>query len=135
MGSIKQIREGLAVAMRVIPDLNTYDIVPDQVSLPAAVVYGPEIDWDLVMGGGSAKYRFWVVLMVSRTEERVGQEQLDTFLATTGDTSIKTAIENNTDLKSVLDDVYVREVRDYQANTTNQGAPVFMAAVLVEAMT
>ena len=129
MATISQIRTGIADRLATIPGLHAHDIVPDSVVAPAAVVYGPEIDFDSTMARGSDDFRFWVILLVSRADARAGQELLDTYLAPSGASSVKAAVDGN--LSGVVDFARVKEVREYETRDVN-GVPHFAAAILVE---
>lgn len=132
MATIGQIRAGIKDRLATISGLSAHDIVPDQVNPPCAVVFGPEIDYDATMGRGSDDYRFHVILLVSRVDERSGQDLLDTYLAPSGATSVKVAVEGGGgDLGGIVDFVRVKEVREYGAQEIN-GLQFFGAAVLVE---
>lgn len=133
MVTIMEIRKGLAAAMAGIEGLHAFDVVPDSVTPPAAVVYGPEIDYDATMRGGSDDYRFWVILLTSRSSVRSGQEQLDTYLVPSGATSVKAAIEGNEDLGGIVDFARVKSVSEYE--TREVGATTYFAAALLVEVT
>ena len=132
MTTIAQIRTGIATRLATITGLNASATVPDTVNTPAAVVYGPEIDFDSTMARGSDDYRFWVILLVSRVNEQAGQEQLDSYLAPSGSTSVKAAVEGaGGNLGGVVDFVRVKGVREYGDQEAN-GVPYFGAAIEIE---
>lgn len=132
MATISQIRSGIATRLATITGLNTHDIVPSTVNPPAAVVFGPEIDFDSTMARGSDDFRFHIILLVASASDRDAQELLDSYLAPGGATSVKAAVEGaGGDLGGVVDFVRVKEVREYGPQEVN-GMSYFGAAVLVE---
>ncbi len=132
MAKIQDIRDGLAAAIRGIAGLNAYSYAEDAVELPAASVFGPEVDYDKTFGNGSDDYKFWVILLVNRTEPVTAQKQLDLYLDPYSSTSIKRAIEENEDLKSVVDFAVVRNNREYGEMRTIGGVQVLATELLVE---
>lgn len=132
MGKIEDAREGLAAAMSGIAGLNAYPYAVDTCELPAAMVFGPEVDYDKTFGNGSDDYRFWVILLVNRTEPVTAQQQLDNFLDPYSSTSIKRAIEENIDLKGIVDFAVVRNNREYGEQRTIGGVQVLATELLVE---
>lgn len=135
-GKITDIRKGIALSLGVIPKLRAFDVVPDKVIVPCAVVYGPDIDYDKTFQhapgqSSSDDYQFVVVLMTARSSVRAGQEQLDEYLVPTGPTSVKAAIEKNTDLQGMVDWIDITEVRNYGLEDVN-GIPVFAAELVVK---
>lgn len=131
MATLAQIRTGIATAAGAVAGLNAHDIVPDAVNAPAAVVYGPEIDYDSTMARGSDDYRFWLIVLVSRTNERTGQEELDSYISPSGTKSLKVAIEADPSLGGVVDFVRVKSVREYGEHEAN-GLQFFGAAIEIE---
>lgn len=137
VNKITEVRKAIALAMAGIDNaLNTFDIVPDKVVLPAAVVWGPDIDYDKTFQhqsgtSSSDNFRYTVVLLTSRASARAGQEQRDSYLVPTGPTSIKKAIETNLDLQALVDYLDVSEVRDAGPRDAN-GVPCFASELVVE---
>lgn len=129
MATIGEIRAALAARLATIPDLNAHDFVPSTLNPPAAVVFGPEIDYDSTMARGSDDYRFHVILLVASASDRSAQELLDSYLAPSGTTSVKAAVDG--DLGGVVDFARVKEVREYGPQEVNSMS-YFGAAVLVE---
>jgi hypothetical protein len=111
MATITEIRTAIAAALGAIDDLYVHDTVPDTVTAPAAVVFGPEIDYDVAVS--SDDYRFWVVLLVSPTATREAQFLLDSYLSPTGEWSVKVALEVDVTLGGLVDSLDAREVREY----------------------
>lgn len=135
MPTITEIREAIAARLSEISGLTAYDHVPDSVDSPAAVVFGPEIEFDQAFMRGSDKMTFALVLIVSRNSPDDAQGLLDSFLAPSGATSVKTAVEGaGGDLGGIVADVRCTEVREYGEKTVGsfQG---YGAAMIVEVLT
>lgn len=84
----------------VIP--RVFDYIPDQIPTPAAVVGNLTLNFDNAQSRGSDSADVDVIIIVSRMNERGAQDKLDAYLASTGDASIKTAIELDRTLGGTL---------------------------------
>jgi hypothetical protein len=95
VASVSTIRDGLKARLATIPGLYEYDIVPDDIVTPAAVVLpgDPLIVFDSTFARGSDEFNFLILVLVQYANERTAQDQLDGFLAGSGTSSVKTAIE------------------------------------------
>jgi hypothetical protein len=92
------VRDGLKTALSTITGLRTYDIVPDGIAPPAAVVGLLSIDFDMSMQRHLDHGDIEIMVIVGRMSERAAQDKLDGYLAGSGSSSIKTAIEADTTL-------------------------------------
>lgn len=111
MASMSAIREGLATNLRTISGLRA-DVVPAGINPPVAVVGFPEdIDFDLTYGRGADTWTIPIQVLVSRASERAGGDLLETYLDSTGASSVKTAIESDPDLGGVVDSIRVVRAR------------------------
>lgn len=91
------VRTGLATRLATITGLHVYELIPEVISSPCAIVDQLDLNFDTSMHGGS-QATVDVLLVVQRTSERAGQLALDGYLATTGTGSVKAAIEGDTTL-------------------------------------
>lgn len=135
MPTITAMREAIAARLSGITNLNAYDHVPDSVNSPAAVVFGPDIEFDLAFQRGGDKYRFAIIVLVSRVDAESGQDALDSFLAPSGTTSIKEAVESDGGtLGGLVADVRVTRVEEYGEKVVGsfQG---YGAAMITEVLT
>lgn len=89
------VREGLAAALDAIAGLRTFDYVPDSLSPPAAVVEPLEVDYHSAMQNGLEEYRAFVLVIVGRMSDRSSQARLDAYVAGSGQTSVKAALESD----------------------------------------
>jgi hypothetical protein len=127
MTTISEIRTGIATRLATIEGLRVHDFVPSEVNPPAAIVFGPEIDYDQTMRRGSDDYRFTVILMVSKVSDRAGQNLLDFYIAPSGVASVKAVIEGEGgNLGGTVDFARVKGVGNY--GPTEVGALSFFGA-------
>jgi hypothetical protein len=103
------VRAGLSTALDAIAGLRTFDNVPDSLSPPAAVVEPVEVTFDLAMQRGLDMYRAYVLVIVGRMSERSASDRLDAYLAGSGASSIKAAIEADKTLGGACDSLQVTE--------------------------
>lgn len=114
MSSLSSIRDGLKTRLLTISSLRAHDTIPDSIAVPAAVVGGPEsVEYDLAMARGADKYTIPIRVYVGRASERAGQDKLDGYLASSGATSIKAAIEGDPTLAGAADTLRVTQARGY----------------------
>ena len=92
------VRDGLKTALATITGLRTYDIIPDGIAPPAAVVGLLSLDFDMSMQRYLDHGDIEVMVIVGRMSERAAQDKLDAYLAGSGTGSVKAAIEADTTL-------------------------------------
>lgn len=96
MASLTTIREAMQARLQTISGLRVHAIVPDSIETPAAIVVpapGTFINFDTSFGTDDVFLT--IQLIVSRSSDRAGQELLDSFLAGSGNTSIRTAVNGS----------------------------------------
>jgi hypothetical protein len=113
MADVATIRTGLATNLATISGLRTSAWVPDQINPPIAVIKPETITYDTAFARGLDTYEFSVLVIVGRVDERTAQSRLDAYCASSGATSIKTAIESDRDLNGAISDLRVTEMRNY----------------------
>lgn len=87
------VRAGLATALETITGLRAFEYVPDSLSPPAAVVEPLEVTFHAAMQNGLTEYRAFILVIVGRMSDRSSQTRLDGYLATTGASSVRAALE------------------------------------------
>jgi len=107
MASLSSIRSGLSTRLATISGLSVYSYVPDSIEPPTAVVRG------------SDSYEIPLYLYVSRVDAELSQDSLDEFLAGSGSSSIKQAIEGDSTLGGVVSSARVVEASNYGVYTIN----------------
>lgn len=134
MGKIADIREGLATSMATITSLDTEAYIRDIADVPVAMVGGPDpLEFDQTFGRGSDEYDFPVIVFASRVDDEGGQSQLDSYLDPFGALSLKAAIESDSTLGGVVEDLRVQRVQDYGPHEIN-GVQYLGAVLIVHVM-
>jgi hypothetical protein len=113
MALVSDLREGIAKNLRTITGLRAVATVPDNPTPPIAVIYPQNIEFDDSFNRGLQTYSFRVVVIVGRADERSAQNRLDSFVASTGPTSIKLAIESDKTLSGKAFDTRVVAMTNY----------------------
>lgn len=102
-----QVRDGLKTRLLTISGLRAYDLIPDTVTPPAAVVGQLDFTFDIDNARGLDQAQVDVLVIVQRFSERSGQNLLDTYLSGAGSTSIKAAIEGDRTLGGAVNTLRV----------------------------
>jgi hypothetical protein len=102
-----QVRDGLKTRLQTIKGLRAYDLIPDTVTPPAAVVGQLDFTFDIDNARGLDQAQVDVLVIVQRFSERSGQNLLDSYLSGSGSTSIKAAIEGDRTLGGVVNTLRV----------------------------
>jgi len=119
--SPSQVRDGLKTRLQTITGLRVYDLIPDPVTPPCAVVGQLDLTFDIDNARGLDQATVDIYVIVQRFSERAGQDKLDGYLAGTGATSIKAAIEGDRTLGGACQTLRVTSAEsgtyDSQSNT------------------
>ncbi len=102
-----QVRDGLKTRLQTITGLRAYDLIPDAVVPPCAVVGQLDFTFDIDNARGLDQAQVDVLVIVQRFSERAGQDKLDSYLAGSGSSSIKTAIEGDRTLGGTVNTLRV----------------------------
>lgn len=113
MASVSSIRAGLATRLGTISGLRTSATMPDNPNPPVAVVMPSSVSYDDTFKRGMQTYVFNVLVIVGRVDERTAQNNLDGYVSSTGNSSVKLAIEGDKTLGGVVFDTRVSEMRNY----------------------
>jgi hypothetical protein len=95
MASLAEIRTAIQATLDAafIDDpITGYDQVPESVNVPAFVVVPRASDFQLAFGRGIDSYTFGVIVLVSRRDDELAQEDLDPYVTGAGASSIRQAI-------------------------------------------
>jgi hypothetical protein len=101
------VRDGLKTRLQTISGLRAYDLIPDTVVPPAAVVGQLDFTFDIDNARGLDQAQVDVLVIVQRFSERTGQDKLDAYLAGSGASSIKAAIEGDKTLGGAVNTLRV----------------------------
>lgn len=113
MASITDIRTAVATSLAAIPGLRTAVQMPDTISPPIAVVGIGSVSYDKNFARGLDEYNLIVTLIVGRVGERSAQRLLDSYVSTTGASSVKLALELDKTLGGKCDTLRVTDMRNY----------------------
>ena len=102
-----QVRDGLKTNLQEIEGLRVYDLVPDVIVPPCAIIGQLDLVFDLNNARGLDSASVDVMVIVQRFSERTGQDKLDQYLSGSGDYSIKAAIESDRTLGGAVDTLRV----------------------------
>ena len=112
---IPAIRSKLKTALDQVSGLTAYTYWPDACStLPAAMpVPGSAAFWETMSDQGKATFEIHLLAAWASEGFEVGQKALDAFLAQSGSTSVRAALEADPQLGGAVDDCRVLRWRDY----------------------
>jgi hypothetical protein len=113
MASLSDLREGIAENLSTIVGLRVSSFVPDNPNAPMAVVSPQNIEYHKSFANGFNTYNFVVAVFVARVSERTAQNSLDAYCASTGSSSIKSAIESDRTLAGRCFDLVVSDMSNY----------------------
>lgn len=86
--------DAIGVRLATIPGLRVYDYPPDTIAVPAAVVGYPDtVTYDETMARGTDSTVLTVTVLVGRVSDRASRDALAAYLAGTGASSIKAAVD------------------------------------------
>ena len=102
-----EVRDGLKANLQAIQGMRVYDLIPSPAVAPAAIIGQLDFTFDLNNARGLDQANLDVVVLVQRFTERTGQNELDKYLAGSGDYSIKAAIESDRTLGGACDTLRV----------------------------
>ena len=113
MASLSDLRDGIAENLSTITGLRVSSFMPDNPNPPIAVVTPQSIEYHKAFHNGFNTYSFVVSVFVGRVSDRIGQANLDAYCASTGTSSIKSAIESDRTLSGRCFDLVVSDMRNY----------------------
>lgn len=126
--TIADLRTGLAAALGTISGLRIYEVVPEDPTPPGATIRLTSVSYDSTMCRGSDQFDFLVPVFVGRADDRTAQARLEQFIAGTGASSVKTAIEADPTLGGRCQVVTVTEAK----NIGTQDQPNGMSYLVVD---
>jgi hypothetical protein len=113
MASITSLRTGLATNLATISGLRTTTETPDTISPPVAIINVANVNFDKTFARGLDEYNFVITCVVGRVGERTAQRLLDSYVSSTGASSVKLAIESDKTLGGNCDTLRVTDMRNY----------------------
>lgn len=93
---LNAVMDAIGARLVGVTGLRVYDYAADLASPPAAIVSLPRtVEYDVVAGRGADRIVIPITVLVGRVSDRAARDQLGAYLAGTGASSIKAAIEGN----------------------------------------
>jgi hypothetical protein len=127
MATLSELRAGIATNLATISGLRTTATVPDQINPPIAVVMPNTITYDTAFArSGGDEYEFLVMVIVGRVDERSAQNKLDAYASSSGNSSVKAAIEKDKTLGGKAFSLRVTNLRNY--NQVTVGDVTYLSA-------
>jgi hypothetical protein len=127
VASLTAIREGLAANLAGIEGLNESAYLHANPTPPAAEVQPSEIVYDGAFSRGMDTWQLVVRVFVGVTSDRGAQARLDRMLESTGDDSVKAALESDCSLGGACDDLRVTGCSGYRIFSRDGMPPVLGA--------
>ena len=121
--NVSNVRDGIKTRLQTISGLRVWDVIPDQVTPPGAVVGQLDFTFDIDNARGVDLANVDVYVIVQRMDARSGQNKLDEYLGS-GSKSIKTAIEADRTLGGTVNTLRVTRA---EAGTYLQGDVTFLS--------
>jgi len=122
--NVSNVRDGIKTRLQTISGLRVWDVIPDQVTPPGAVVGQLDFTFDIDNARGVDLANVDVYVIVQRMDARSGQNKLDGYLAGSGSSSIKAAIEGDRTLGGTVNTLRVTRA---EAGTYVQGDVTFLS--------
>ena len=114
MATVAEIREGLRANLATITGCQVSAYMLSQPTTPCLYVVPGAMDFDQAMQRGMDRWTFRVVALAGLASDIGAQKKLDEFLARSGATSVKAAIEADRTLGGVVDHLRVIDYSDYR---------------------
>lgn len=128
---IEEIRERIKRAISDRVDGLTADSLRDNPDPPCAIVY-PDTPLMLDMTfDGSQWPKFCILILVPYVDTDDAQAQLGRYLETTGDSSVKEALEDDSTLEGLIGGLHVNELRSYGVMSMHDGGTRYLSAELI----
>jgi hypothetical protein len=117
---IGDVRNGLKTNLATITGLRCYEVVPDSLAVPAAVVGIPnEIVFDSTLNRSNDMAVFPIRIFIGKASDRNAQKLLDVYLASTGASSVKYALEADSSLSGAANTIKVDRASGIGVYTVN----------------
>jgi hypothetical protein len=121
--NVSTVRDGVKTRLQTITGLRAYDVIPDKVTPPCAIVGQLDFTFDIDNARGLDQATLDVYVIVQRLDARSGQNKLDEYLGS-GAKSIKSAIEGDRTLGGAVNTLRVTSA---EAGTYIEGEITFLS--------
>jgi hypothetical protein len=119
--NITDIRDGLEANLETITGLRGYSEIPDNPSIPAAIVNLDSVNYHQAFKNGLIELNFTITVIVGRFSARSSQQKLNDFADNSGDSSIRAAIESDRTLGGNAFDCVVQTMSGISNIDLNDG--------------
>ena len=119
--NITDIRDGLEANLETITGLRGYSEIPENPSIPAAIVNLDSVNYHQAFKNGLIELNFTVTVIVGRFSARSSQQKLNDFADNSGDSSIRAAIESDRTLGGNAFDCVVQTMSGISNIDLNDG--------------
>ena len=119
--NITDIRDGIEANLETISGLRGYSEIPDNPSIPAAVISLNSVDYHQAFKNGLIELNFTITVIVGRFNSRSAQHNLNEYADNSGDRSIKAAIESDRTLGGAAFDCIVQTMSGISNIDLNDG--------------
>ena len=117
------VRDNLKTALTAISGLRCVDTVPDSVNIPTqgaiAVVGMLDLNYDFTLNRGFDSATCSILVIVGRMSESAAQDRLDAYLASSGSSSVKAAIEADKTLSGAVQTLRVTQATSGMITVAN----------------
>jgi hypothetical protein len=134
MATLREIRLGLADALKPIGGLQTTGYMLSNPTPPAAEITPAGVEYHGAMSAGLTRWSFIVRGFVAFASDLGAQERLDRWFEPTGAESFIEALEADPSLGGLVEDVTVRGVSNYGLFLREGAGPMLGAEWAVEVM-
>jgi hypothetical protein len=110
------MRTALATNLGTISGIRTYADIPDNPAMPCAVVQLQSVTYDQAFNKGLTEYSFVITAIFGRIATAAAQRNLDALIST-GNRSLKAAVESDRTLDGEAFDVRVSEMTNLTSVT------------------
>ena len=114
--TITAMRTALATNLGTISGIRTYADIPDNPAMPAAVVQLQSVTYNSAFANGLTEYSFVITAIFGRIATAPAQRNLDALIST-GDRSLKAAVESDRTLDGAAFDTRVSEMTNLTSVT------------------
>ena len=111
--TVSQIRAGLATNLATVTGTQILSYQLANPTTPSIAIFPAGTEYNQAFNRGTDKWTFTVQAIVSVATDQNGQQQLDAYLAPSGATSIRSAIESDRTLGGVVQNLVVSAASGY----------------------
>lgn len=129
--ALSDVRAGLAAALGTISGLRVNENATDDPVPPCAVLSMNTLTFDSTLARGADQMEWTVTLIVGRADDRAAMRRLETWMAGSGATSVKAAIEADTTLGGRVLMARVVEFRNIGSVDRGDGSSLLVADAIV----